>query len=145
MSSLNDKVLTILNEILELELAGVVRYTHYSFMVFGFTRIPIVSWLRSQAEDSLDHAHQAGELVTQLGGHPSLKISNLLETHRHDIKAILEESLEHEKKGLAIYLKLLELVKDKEDYVYVEEYARRLITEEEMHVGDTEKMLRRPD
>jgi bacterioferritin len=33
----------VLNKIMELELAGVVRYTHYSLMVFGYNRIPIVS------------------------------------------------------------------------------------------------------
>jgi len=38
-----------LNEIVEHELAGVVRYTHYSFMIFGYSRIPVVSWLRSAA------------------------------------------------------------------------------------------------
>src|SRR5687767_10449771 len=51
-----DKVVTTLNRILEQELAGVVRYTHYSFMVFGFGRIPIVSWLREQANEALLHA-----------------------------------------------------------------------------------------
>ena len=53
-----------LNTILELELAGVVRYTHYALMVFGYNRIPIVSWLRSQAAESLTHADKAGELIT---------------------------------------------------------------------------------
>jgi len=28
------------------KLAGVIHYTHYSLMVFGYTRIPIVAWLR---------------------------------------------------------------------------------------------------
>jgi bacterioferritin len=37
------KVVGLLNRILEVELAGVVRYTHYSLMVFGYNRIPIVS------------------------------------------------------------------------------------------------------
>lgn len=144
MSENSDKILSALNQILEIELAGVVRYTHYSLMVFGFTRIPIVSWLRDQATESLDHAHRAGELITQLEGHPSLKIGELLETHRHDIKEILLESLEHEELGLSCYNKLLELVKDKEEYVFLEEYARELITEEMMHIGDVKKMLRRP-
>jgi len=145
MSGASEKILKILNQILEVELAGVVRYTHYSLMVFGYTRIPIVSWLRGQATESLDHAHQAGELVTQLGGHPSLTIGKLLETHQHDIKAILLESLDHEKRGLSLYIKLLEIVKDQAEYIYVEEYARTLIMQEEMHIGETEKMLRRPE
>ena len=138
-----DGILEILNQILELELAGVVRYTHYSFMVFGFNRIPIVSWLRSQAEEGLDHAHRAGELITQLGGHPSLKIGQLLETHQHDIGSILQESLEHEKKVVQYYRSLLDCsVANK--CVLLEEYARDLIVTEEMHIGEVDKMLRNP-
>ena len=138
-----DKVaaVAILNEILETELAGVVRYCHYSLMVFGYGRIPIVSWMRSQADESLVHAHEAGELITHLDHHPSLGIGSLLETHKHDIGDILLESLEHELVALAAYRKLLSLVEGKS--VLLEEYARRLISQEEMHVGDVRKMLRR--
>ena len=94
----NEAVIKVLNNILETELAGVVRYTHYSLMVFGYNRIPIISWMRSQATESLDHATQAGELITHLGGHPSLGIGPLLETHQHDIGDIMKESLEHDVK-----------------------------------------------
>ena len=98
MSNGNNQVaVEALNKIMELELAGVVKYTHYSLMVFGYNRIPIVSWLKGNATESLDHAHRAGEMVTLLGGHPSLKIGSLLETEQHDIGDILRESLEHER------------------------------------------------
>ena len=137
-----EQVIALINEILESELAGVVRYTHYSFMVFGHSRIPIVEWLRQQAATGLIHAHQAGELVTHFGEHPSLKIGKLLETHKHEINDILLESLEAEKDGLNLYKKLLDVVKDKS--VFLEEYARRMIAEEEMHVGEVNKMLRKP-
>lgn len=136
------KVLDVLNRILEIELAGVVRYTHYSFMVFGYGRIPIVSWLRGQASESLAHAQEAGELVTQLGGHPSLGIGRLLEKHHHDIGDILRESLEHENAGLDAYRDLLALVEGSS--VLLEEYARRMISDETRHVGEVEKMLRPP-
>ena len=53
------RVVDLLNRILEQELAGVIRYTHYSFLVFGYSRIPIVDWFRKQAEESLMHAQQA--------------------------------------------------------------------------------------
>jgi bacterioferritin len=132
----------LLNEILETELAGVVRYTHYSLMVFGHNRIPIVSWLRGEAATCLDHANQAGELVTHFGDHPSLKIGALLETHKHGVGDILLESLEAEKTGLALYRKLLEIVRDRS--VLLEEYARRMIAEEETHLGEVNKMLRKP-
>lgn len=132
----------ILNQIMEAELAGVVRYTHYSLMVFGHNRIPIVSWLRSEANTCLSHATEAGELVTHFGEHPSLKIGSLLETHKHGINDILSESLEAEKEGLSLYRKLFEEVRDRS--VLLEDYARRMIAEEEQHISEVNKMLRKP-
>jgi len=136
------KIIDILNKILECELAGVVRYTHYSLMVFGHTRIPIVSWLREQATESLAHANLAGEHITTLGGHPSLKIASLLETHKHAINDILKESLHHEREQLGNYKTLLKLVEG--DSVFLEEYARNMISDEETHISEVEKMLRKP-
>jgi bacterioferritin len=132
----------LLNEIMEKELAGVVRYTHYSLMVYGYNRIPIVSWLRGEAQTSLTHAQEAGELVTHFGAHPSLGIGPLLETHEHEIGAILRESMEHEQASLGLYKRLLELVTGHS--VLLEEYARKMIAEEEQHLGEVDKMLRTP-
>lgn len=136
------KVIKALNTILELELAGVVRYTHYALMVFGYNRIPIVSWLRGQATESLGHADKAGELITHLGGHPSLSIGPLLETHNHDIGDIMRESLAHELASLECYKKLLKMVQG--ESVMLEEYAREMIYLEELHMGEVDKMLRKP-
>lgn len=137
-----DGAISVLNRILELELAGVVRYTHYSLMVFGYNRIPIVSWLKSNADESLAHAYKAGEFVTMLGGHPSLKIGPLLETHKHDIGDILRESLEQERSTLDVYYELLRLSEGKN--VAIEEYSREMILLEEMHLDEVNKMLRKP-
>ncbi len=131
-----------LNRIMELELAGVVKYTHYSLMVYGYNRIPIVSWLKGNATESLTHAHKAGELVTLLGGHPSLKIAALLETEKHDIGDILRESLEHETLALASYYDLLQITEGHS--VLLEEYAREMIVQEELHLDEVNKMLRKP-
>ena len=136
------KAVELLNHIMEAELAGVVRYTHYSLMIFGHNRIPIVSWLRNEANTCLSHANEAGELVTHFGEHPSLKIGALLETHKHGVNDILIESLEAERTGLALYRELYELVRDRS--VLLEDYARRMIAEEELHVGEVNKMLRKP-
>jgi bacterioferritin len=137
-----DKVVGVLNRILEAELAGVVRYTHYSFLVFGFGRIPIVSWLREQANESLLHAHQAGEWITTLGAYPSLGIGKLLDSHTFDIGSILRESLATETLALELYRELLGLVEGRS--VALEEYARQQIQVEEMHAGEVDKMLRKP-
>ena len=124
------------------ELAGVVRYTHYSFLVFGFGRIPIVSWLRDQATESLVHAQQIGEWITTLGAYPSLGIGRLLDSHKHDTAAILKESLEAEAQALGLYRELLQAVEGRS--VALEEYARQMIQVEEMHAADVDKMLRKP-
>lgn len=137
-----DKAIKLLNQILEAEIAGVVRYTHYSLMIFGYNRIPIVSWMRAQATESMTHAQEAGELITHLGGHPSLGIGSLLESHKHDIKDILNESLQHEKAALQLYYELHDEVEGKN--ILLEEYARKMISAEEMHLGDVDKMLRSP-
>ena len=139
---LKEQVIDTLNQILEMELAGAVHYTHYSFMVYGYNRIPIVSWLEGQANESIAHARTAGEMVTQLGEHPSLGIGPLLETHKHDVGDILRESLGHERATLRHYETLLELVQGED--VMLEEYARTHIALEVQHIGEVDKMLRKP-
>ena len=130
----------ILNEILEYELAGVVRYTHSALMVTGPYRQPIVEFLKAQAGESLLHAQQAGEIITGLGGHPSQRIADIEESFRHDIRQILEESLAHEVAAVLLYRKLLSKVADHS--VYLEEYARTMVGQEEFHSLELRKMLR---
>jgi bacterioferritin len=143
MAELDEQhAIRLLNGILEAELAGVVRYTHYSFLVFGHNRIPIVSWLREQAAESLTHAQQAGEMITLLGEYPSLTIGPLLDSHQTDIGAIMRESLESEAKALALYRELLKCAQDRS--VILEEYARNMVYAEELHASEVDKMLRRP-
>jgi len=136
----SSKVTSILNEIMEYELAGVVRYTHYSLMVVGPHRLPIVQFLKDQANESLVHAQQAGELLTGLEGHPSQKIAEIVETNNHTIKDIFQESLAHEMHALSLYKDLLKEVEGSS--VYLEEYARSLIGEEEQHQLELKKMLK---
>lgn len=136
------KIIDCLNELLEHELAGVVRYTHYAFMVFGHNRIPICAWLRDQAKESLTHADAIGEHLTAMGGHPSLRIGKLLESNKHKINDILKESFDHEKAQVDRYKKLLNLVKD--ESVVLEEFARQMIYAEEIHLAEVQKMLKEP-
>ena len=136
----SQKVCNVLNEIMEYELAGVVRYTHSSMMVSGPYRLPIVSFLKEQAAESLLHAQMAGEKIAGLDGHPSQRIAKIEETNRHTIKDILEESLEHELYALSLYKKLLDYVEHKS--IYLEEYARAQIGEEEQHSLELKIMLK---
>ena len=135
-----EKPVKILNTILEQELAGVVRYTHYALMVTGPNRLPIVEFMKAQASESLDHAQQVGEILTGLGGHPSLSVAPLEETFQHSLKAILQESVNHEKNAVKLYVDLLEAVEDAS--IYLEEFARTMVGREELHQMELKKMLR---
>lgn len=130
----------LLSRIMEFELAGVVRYTHYSLMVSGPNRLPIVQFLKQQASESLLHAQQAGELLTGLDGHPSQRIAPIEESFQHSVEDILRESLAHEERALGLYKELLDTVKDAS--VYLEEFARTQIGQEELHGIELRKMLR---
>ena len=127
----HQKTIDILNSIMEFELAGVVRYTHYSLMVTGPNRIPIVAFFKAQATESLLHAQQVGEILTGLEGHPTLRIAPMEETFKHNVKDILQESLSHEKKALDMYKSLLAVVNNAS--IYLEEFTRGMIGQEEMH------------
>ena len=139
MTDLN-KVIDVLSEIFNLEINGVVRYTHYALMIVGSDRLPLVTYFRNQAKESLTHADLAGEHITGLGGHPPLNNDNLKETFNHNINDLLKETLEHEKSAISVYYKLLDLVQDKS--VYLEEYTRSMIGQEELHALEVEKMLK---
>ena len=135
-----DATVQTLNKIMQYELAGVVRYTHYALMVRGPFRAPIVEFMQAQAAESLQHAQQAGEILTGLGGHPDQGIAPIEETHQHSIISLLNESLNHEQSALDLYKDLLKIVSDAS--VYLEEYARGMIGQEELHTMELRKMLR---
>ncbi len=141
MKDLNtNQAISLLNDILEYELAGVVKYTHFALMVTGPNRLILDKFFKGQASESLQHAQQAGELLTGLGGHPSQKIPKIEETNKHTIKDLLNESLIHESKAIDLYKELLNCAENKS--LYIEEYAREMVKQEEMHSIEIKKMLR---
>jgi bacterioferritin len=134
------KVVEKLNEILEAEISGVVRYLHYSLMIKGPNRIPIVKFFQEQAMESFQHAATIGEKITAFGGHPSMKVASVKESDKHDVMDILRESLDHEKQSVRQYSQLLELCGDD---IALEELTRELIRDEVEHIEEVEKMLQR--
>ena len=141
MENLNvKKAIEVLNKIIQYELSGVVRYTHYALMVTGRDRLSLTQFFKEQATESLTHAHQAGELVTGLGGHPSLEISFIEESNKHGSVDLLNESAAHEKAAIKLYKELCNVANG--DSIYIEEYAREMIKAEEMHSLEIQKMLK---
>ena len=135
-----EKLIPVLNEIMKAELAGVVRYTHYALVITGPNRLPLVDFMKTQASESLLHAQMVGELVTGLGGHPDQGIAHIEESHDHSLETVLRESIAHERRALDLYRQMLEIAEG--DSVYLEEFARTQIGEEELHVIELNKLLR---
>ncbi len=136
-----DAAVKQLNKIVEMELATIVYYTHYAFMIYGHARIPIRSWFNEQATESLIHAQEAGDLIVHLGHRPQMGVAALPATHHNTIDEILTEAVEREEDGVQLYRDLLELIKDKS--TVLEEYATRMVAVEAMHVSEMELMLMR--
>ena len=73
MRELNEqRVCELLNDIIELEMAGVVRYAHSSLMVAGPYRLPIVTFLQEQATESL-HMHYKQANILQVSKDTQVK------------------------------------------------------------------------
>lgn len=138
-TSSSKELLPLLDKILEAELSGVVRYLHYSFMIFGPNRIPITKWFRDQATEGFQHATLIGEKITAFGGHPSVKVKPVPETNNHNVIEILKESLEFERETLNLYHDLLTKVGTD---VALEELVRKQICDETDHIEEVEKMIR---
>lgn len=135
-----ERVIPILNEILKAELSGVVRYTHYSLVITGPNRLPLVDFMQAQAAESLVHAQQVGEILTGHGGHPDQGIAPIDESHDHSVDTVLRESIGHESRAIDLYRRLLDVVADHS--IYLEEYARTQIGAEELHLIELNKLLR---
>jgi len=148
MSSKNDFQLTCsqaimdaLNEIFKSEMAGIIRYMHYAFMIMGHNRIPIQKWFREQANESMIHSNLIGEKITAYGGHPPVTTAHVKEELTHDVKTLLQQTLEAELKALDLYKNLVGLA-TKENNIALEDLARGLVQEETAHIEEVQKMLR---
>jgi bacterioferritin len=137
--TVSKEVMACLHKIFQLEMAGIVRYLHYSFMILGHNRIPIQKWFRDQADESKAHAVEIGEKITSLGGHPPIVSAGIEESNRHSVQELLQESLNFELQGLALYKDLVRLAGDD---IALEELARDFVRTETEHVDEVRKMLR---
>lgn len=136
----NKKALEVLGKIFQAEMAGIVRYLHYSFMIMGHNRIPIQKWFRDQANEAMAHSIMVGEKITSLGGHPPMIAAKIEETNIHSVDQILKESLHFEEATLDLYK---ELVKAADEDIALEEMARQFVQAETEHIEEVHKMLRR--
>ena len=140
----NTQVLELLDKIYKMEVAGITQYLHFSFMIMGYNRIPIQSWFRSNATESMTHATTIGEKITSLGGHPTMGPSKITENNDHSILQLLNESLKHEEEAVVLYKQLVEMATELGD-IALEEMARDFVRTEIEHLDEVRKMIRTPE
>ncbi|MEM6753898.1 MAG: ferritin-like domain-containing protein [Cyanobacteria bacterium P01_C01_bin.38] len=133
-----DKAINYLQQILEFELAGVVRYTTYSLMVNGESN-EIVDFLREQAEESLFHSRKVGEVLVSINGNPQPRITPITELESYSVRDILSASLAHEKQALGLYEELLDSLKGSNSDI--EEFISNMIEEEGHHTQELAEMI----
>jgi len=135
------EILKQLDKIFQAEMAGIVRYLHYSFIIMGHNRIPIQQWFRAQAGEGMAHTTLIGEKITSLGGHPPTVHATVEDSEGHSVDQILEESLRFEEEALGMYKRLASLAARSND-IALEEMARQFVRDETEHVDEIRKMLR---
>jgi bacterioferritin len=134
-----EKAINFLQQILEFELAGVVRYTTYSLIAKGKDRKEIVDFLKEQAEESLFHSQKVGEVLVSINGNPQPRITPIVELESDSIKEILRASLAHEKQALGLYKKLLDALKGSNSDI--EKFISNMIEEEGTHTQELAEMI----
>ena len=135
-----EKLIKALNQDLEKEMAGIVRYLHHSFIVFGPNRGPLVQMFRTQATESMTHAIQLGEKITALGGHPTVKVDQVFEPGYQSVEDMIEEDLKAEKTQLQLYTD--ELNEFGSENLPMKLMLEQIIVAEQGHVDEMEKYLR---
>lgn len=140
MEKANEKLIKALNHDLEKEMAGIVRYLHHSFIVFGPHRGPLVQMFRTQAQESMTHAIQLGEKITALGGHPTVRVDQVFEPGFQTVEDMLAEDLKAEKYQLELYTNQLKEFGDTN--LPMKLMLEQIIVSEQTHVDEMEKYLR---
>jgi len=140
MDKNNEKLIKALNKDLEREMAGIVRYLHHSFIVFGPNRAPLIQMFRAQATESMAHAIQLGEKITALGGHPTVRVDQVFEPGDQSVEEMLAEDLKAEKVQLELYTG--QLKEFGEENLPMKLMLEQIIIAEQTHVEDIEKYLR---
>lgn len=139
----NEKICDRLNEILANELAGTLMYLHYSFYIYGHARIPIVGWLRSQANEGVAHATLVGDKIIYYGGDPVTEpAKGMFPPKFESLDGMLRVALKLERDTFDLYADLLKSIDDSNLGLRV--FLEQQIMEESQHIEEIEKMLR-PD
>ena len=141
MEKTKERLIKALNKDLEREMAGIVRYLHHSFIVFGPNRGPLVQMFRDQANEATAHAIQLGEKITALGGHPTVKVEQVFEPGYQSVEDMLLEDLKAEKAQLTLYTEQLKEFGD--DNLPIKLMLEQVIIAEQSHVDEMEKYLRK--
>ena len=137
-----EEVIKELNKALEIEHSAIIMYLHHAEFVKGLNAEPIIARLKEIASDEEKHRDILRERIVVLGGVPSTKLSDIKIKHSDDIKEMLKDELKEEKEAVLLYREILSMVKDMEDNETLHHEIYHLITGEQEHVEELQRLLK---
>ena len=134
-----DKVLKLLNDALAQEHACQIRYRTHAALVTGPYSEAIESRLKEIAEDEKEHADMLRDRITSRGGVPTIDVAREDLIPASTFKQILEININEEKRAIALYRGILNLIESEEAILY--QTIQRIIKDEQGHLEELERFV----
>jgi bacterioferritin len=108
------KLINKFNQAIALELGAMLQYNQYAQVLLGPDRKIWHDFLKETSDEALGHARLFGAKVVALGGVPSVEPEPVKQTN--DLKEMLTNSLELERRAVAVYTEALSFCEDNPAY-----------------------------
>lgn len=125
-----------LNNVLSLELAGVIQYSQHSYLVTGEWREIYRKFFRDQAGEAQEHAETLGDKIVALGGIPTVEPAMIRQST--DLKEMLKQDLELERDAMATYMAAWASCDDSD--MPQKFWLEERIADEQLHIEELEKL-----
>lgn len=145
MEGKKEKLISLLNQALELEHAARIQYLAHAQAVKGEVAEKIIERLEEIAADEAKHEGRFRNLIgSYLGAEPSMGLAKTMKAK--GTKQVLEVNLKNEKEAIDFYKAIYEFAVDnKSDFPYsfetIEHELRHVILDEQEHVTELSLLL----
>jgi bacterioferritin len=133
-------VIGVLNRILAREYAGVIQYSQHSFLVQDLFREVYTDYFRDSSRECHGHAHQVGEMISGLGGMPTVEPASIRQAT--ELTEMLQQDLALEREVLQAYLDAIDAAAD---HVLLRQMLEHMADDEQRAVWHLEKILQQKD
>jgi len=131
------KVLTMMNEGLEMEYASQIQYLTQAAITSGPYAEGLIARFKEIASDELEHAEILRHRIAALGGTPTTKVGPI-QIHKDSLQAV-KINLRYERETVDFYRKLLNLIPHDEVILY--EAIEHVLQDSQEHVEELERLV----